>query len=66
MKQREGKKSKPKSSGRGKFQTEKNDHHLSYPLTYKDVVELLKIIDATDRGELHLELEDFKLSLVKE
>ncbi len=56
---------KTNSLSRRKLRPEKSQRDLSYPLTYKDVVELLKIIDESDRGELHVELEDFKLSVVK-
>ncbi len=38
---------------------------LTYDLTYKDVVDLLEIIDGSTCGELHLQLEDFNLTVVK-
>ncbi len=38
---------------------------LTYDLTYKDVVDLLEIIDRSACRELHLELEDFTLTVVK-
>ena len=37
----------------------------SYELTYKDGVDILEIIDHTTPGELHLELGDLKLTVVK-
>jgi hypothetical protein len=43
----------------------KNETKLTYDLTYKDVVDILEIIDHSTRGELHLELEDLKLTVVK-
>jgi acetyl-CoA carboxylase biotin carboxyl carrier protein len=39
--------------------------HITYDLTYKDVVDILKIIDDSPCQELHLELEDLKLDLIK-
>jgi len=48
---------------------EKNEKKLTYDLTcdltYKDVVDLLEIIDHSTSGELHLELEGLKLTVVK-
>jgi len=38
---------------------------LTYDLTYKDVVDILKIIDDSASQELHLELGDLKLDVVK-
>jgi len=38
---------------------------LTYDLTYKDVVDIMKIIDESICQELHLEIGDFKLDLVK-
>ena len=38
---------------------------LTYELTYKDVVDIMKIIDESICQELHLEIGDFKLDLVK-
>jgi acetyl-CoA carboxylase biotin carboxyl carrier protein len=38
---------------------------LIYELTYKDVVDIMKIIDESTCQELHLEIGDFKLDLVK-
>jgi hypothetical protein len=43
----------------------KNKHRLTYELKYKDVVDILEIIDHSTHGELHLELEDLKLTVVK-
>ena len=44
---------------------EENEKKLTYDLTYKDVVDILEIIDHSIPGELHLELGDLKLTLVK-
>ncbi len=38
---------------------------LSYDLTYKDVVDLLEIIDHSTCRELHLQLEDLNLTVIK-
>jgi len=38
---------------------------ITYDLTYKDVVEILKIIHESPCQELHLELEGLKLDLIK-
>lgn len=38
---------------------------LTYDLTYKDVVDILKIIDDSTSEELHLELGDLKLDVIK-
>jgi acetyl-CoA carboxylase biotin carboxyl carrier protein len=38
---------------------------VTYDLTYKDVVDILKIIDESPCQELHLELEGLKLDLIK-
>lgn len=38
---------------------------LTYDLTYKDVVDILKIIDDSTSQELHLELGDLKLDIIK-
>lgn len=38
---------------------------LTYDLTYKDVVDILKIIDDSSSEELHLELGDLKLDVIK-
>jgi hypothetical protein len=43
----------------------KKEKKLTYDLTYKDVVDILEIIDHSTPGELHLELEDLKLTVVK-
>jgi acetyl-CoA carboxylase biotin carboxyl carrier protein len=42
-----------------------NEKELTYDLTYKDVVDILKIIDESTCQELHLELGDLKLDIVK-
>ncbi len=38
---------------------------LTYELSYKDVIDIMKIIDESICQELHLEIGDFKLDLVK-
>ncbi len=38
---------------------------LTYDLTYKDVVDLLEIIDHSTCRELHLQLEDLNLTVIK-
>jgi hypothetical protein len=38
---------------------------LTYELTYKDVVEILKLIDSSACREVRIELGDFKLTVVK-
>ncbi len=38
---------------------------ITYDLTYKDVVDILKIIDDSPCQELHLELEGLKLDLIR-
>ncbi len=43
----------------------KKEKKLGSGLTYKDVVDILEIIDHSTPGELHLELGDLKLTLVK-
>jgi len=39
--------------------------NLTYGLSYRDVVDIMKIIDESACRELHLEIGDFKLDLVK-
>lgn len=41
------------------------DEELSYMLTYKDIVDIIKIIDDASCHELQIELDDFKLKIVK-
>lgn len=43
----------------------KKEKKLTYDLTYKDVIDILEIIDHSTPGELHLELGDLKLTVVK-
>ncbi len=43
----------------------KNEFKSLCSLTYKDVVDILEIIDDSVCGELHLELEDLKLTVIK-
>ena len=46
-------------------ETDREDTRLSYDLTYEAVVDILKVIDNSMGGELHVELGDLKLTLVK-
>jgi acetyl-CoA carboxylase biotin carboxyl carrier protein len=41
------------------------DNELSYKLTYKDIVDIIKIIDDASCHELQIEIEDMKLKIVK-
>jgi len=41
------------------------DKGITYELTYKDVIDIMKIVDESICRELHLEIGDFKLDLVK-
>lgn len=52
--------------GIGKEQEgDRNQVKLTYNLTYEDVVDILKVIDNSMGGELHVELGDLKLTVVK-
>lgn len=42
-----------------------DDLKLTYELTYRDVVDIMKIIDESVCREMHLEIGDFRLDLVK-
>jgi hypothetical protein len=42
-----------------------NEPLLTYELTYKDVVDILTVIDSSACRELHIERGDFKLTVVK-
>jgi acetyl-CoA carboxylase biotin carboxyl carrier protein len=42
-----------------------DQNQITYDLTYKDVVDILKIIGDSPCQELHLELEGLKLDLIK-
>lgn len=46
-------------------EADRNEAKLTYDLTYEDVVDILKIIDNSLGGELHVELGDLKLTVVK-
>ncbi len=48
-----------------KVKLEKSEAKSTRGLTYKDVVDILEVIDHSTCGELSLELEDLKLSVVK-
>lgn len=41
------------------------EEELSYKLTYKDIIDIMKIIDDASCRELQIELEDLKLKIVK-
>jgi hypothetical protein len=52
--------------GIGKEQkADRNEAKLTYDLNYEDVVDILKVIDNSMSGELHLEVGDLKLTVVK-
>jgi hypothetical protein len=53
-----------KGIGKGQ-EADSNETRLSYDLTYEDVVDILKVIDNSLGGELHVELGDLKLTVVK-
>ena len=42
-----------------------NAQDLTYSLTYKDVVDILEIIDSMPGWELRLELGDLRMTVVK-
>ena len=48
-----------------KVKLKKKEAKSTRGLTYKDVVDILEVIDHSTCGELNLELEDLKLSVVK-
>jgi len=48
-----------------KGKSKKNETESTRGLTFKDVVDILEVIDRSTDGELTLELEDLKLSVVK-
>ena len=41
------------------------ESELAYKLTYKDIVDIIKIIDDASCHELQIELEDLKLKIIK-
>ena len=43
----------------------KKEKKLRCELTYKDVIDILKIVDHSTPGELYLELGDLKLTVIK-
>jgi len=45
---------------------ERDEIGLTYDLTYKDVVDILEVIDGSTCRELHVESGDLKLTVVKE
>lgn len=48
-----------------KQEADRNETKLTYDLTYEDVVDILKVIDNSMGGELHVEVGDLKLTVVK-
>jgi hypothetical protein len=46
-------------------EVDRNEVKLTYDLTYEDVVDILKVIDNSMGGELHVEVGDLKLTVVK-
>ena len=46
-------------------EVDSNEKKLTYDLTYKDVVDILEIIDHSECRELSAELGDLKLTVVK-
>jgi len=44
---------------------ERHESGLTYDLTYKDVVDILEVIDGSTCRELHVESGDLKLTVVK-
>ena len=46
-------------------EVDSNEKKLTYDLTYKDVVDILEIIDHSVCRELSVELGDLKLTVVK-
>ena len=48
-----------------KYEVDTNEKKLTYDLTYKDVVDILEIIDHSVCRELSIELGDLKLTVVK-
>ena len=48
-----------------KHGSKESGNKLTYELTYKDVVDILKTIDHSTFGELHIELGDFRLTVSK-
>ncbi|MCJ7596181.1 MAG: hypothetical protein ABII06_18230 [Pseudomonadota bacterium] len=42
-----------------------SEGELTYDLTYKDVVDILEVIDGSTCRELHVESGDLKLTVVK-
>ena len=49
----------------GESEPNENEPVLTYELTYKDVVDILKIVDSSACREVRIELGDFKLTVVK-
>jgi hypothetical protein len=43
----------------------RDEHGLSYDLTYKDVVDILEVIEHSMCRELHIESGDLKLTVEK-
>jgi hypothetical protein len=48
-----------------KKESERAEGGLTYDLTYKDVVDILEVIEQSTCRELHVESGDLKLTVVK-
>ena len=51
---------------REELERDKDEGGLTYDLTYKDVVDILEVIDRSTCRELHVESGDLKLTVVKQ
>jgi acetyl-CoA carboxylase biotin carboxyl carrier protein len=52
---------------RGEMMAQENKRELTYNLTYKEVVDILQIMNgSTNCRELHLELDDLKLTVIRQ
>jgi hypothetical protein len=52
-------------NGREEHAIDEKTPDLTYSLSYKDVVDILEIIDAVTGSELEVELGDLRMSVVK-
>ncbi len=52
-------------NGREEYAIDEKTPDLTYSLSYKDVVDILEIIDAVTESELEVELGDLRISVVK-
>ena len=51
---------------REELERDKDEGGLTYDLTYKDVVDILEVIEHSMCRELHVESGDLKLTVVKQ